>query len=105
MPGTDGVEITGPSGDRYDEILTPEALGLIAPLQRELASRRAELLAARERKQAEIIAGGTFDFLPDTAKIREDTAWQVAPPAPGLADRRGGITAPAGPEKTGHDPE
>src|ERR1700753_3969818 len=94
MPGTDGVEITGPSGDRYDEILTPEALGLIAALQRELGSRRAELLAARERKQAEIIAGGTFDFLPDTAKIREDTAWQVAPPAPGLADRRVEITGP-----------
>ena len=29
MPGTDGVEITGPSGDRYDEILTPEAISLI----------------------------------------------------------------------------
>jgi malate synthase len=94
MPGTDGVEITGPSGDRYDEILTPEALGLIAALQRELGSRRAELLAARERKQAEIIAGGTFDFLPETAKVREDTAWQVAPPAPGLADRRVEITGP-----------
>src|ERR1700760_1064394 len=94
MPGTDGVEITGPSGDRYDEILTPEALGLIAALQRELGSRRAELLAARERKQAEIIAGGTFDFLPETAQIREDTAWQVAPPAPGLADRRVEITGP-----------
>jgi malate synthase len=94
MPGTDGVEITGPSGDRYDEILTPEALGLIAALQRELGPRRAELLAARERRQAEIIAGGTFDFLPDTAKIRDDHAWQVAPPAPGLADRRVEITGP-----------
>ena len=94
MPGTDGTQITGPSGDRYDEILTPEALGLIAALQRELGSRRAELLAARERKQAEIIAGGTFDFLPATAQVREDTAWQVAPPAPGLADRRVEITGP-----------
>src|ERR1700743_3189471 len=94
MPGTDGTQITGPSGDRYDEILTPAALGLIAALQRELGSRRAELLAARERKQAEIIAGGTFDFLPDTAKVREDLAWQVAPPAPGLADRRVEITGP-----------
>src|ERR1700761_19701 len=100
MPGTDGVEITGPSGDRYDEILTPEALGLIAALQRELGSRRAELLAARERKQAEIIAGGTFDFLPDTAKIREDTAWQVAPPAPGLADRRVETTGPTAKKMT-----
>jgi malate synthase len=94
MPGTDGVEITGPSGDRYDEILTPEALGLIAALQRELGPRRAELLAARERRQAEIIAGGTFDFLPETAAVRDDPAWQVALPAPGLVDRRVEITGP-----------
>jgi malate synthase len=94
MPGTDGVEITGPSGDRYDEILTPEALGLIAALQRELGPRRAGLLAARERRQAEIIAGGTFDFLPETAAVRDDPAWQVAPPAPGLVDRRVEITGP-----------
>ena len=26
MPGTERVEITGPYGDRYDEILTPQAL-------------------------------------------------------------------------------
>jgi malate synthase len=94
MPGTDGVEITGPSGDRYDEILTPGALGLIAALQRELGPRRAELLAARERRQAEIIAGGTFDFLPETAAVRDNPAWQVALPAPGLVDRRVEITGP-----------
>ncbi len=94
MPGTDGVEITGPSGDRYDEILTPEAFSLIATLHGELADRRAELLAARGRRQAEIIAGGSLDFLPETRHIREDPAWQVALPAPGLADRRVEITGP-----------
>ena len=94
MPGTDGVEITGPSGDRYDEILTPEAISLIATLHGELADRRAELLAARERRQAEIIAGGSFDFLPETRRVRDDPAWQVALPAPGLADRRVEITGP-----------
>jgi malate synthase len=94
MPGTDGVEITGPSGDRYDEILTPEAISLIATLHGELADRRAELLAARERRQAEIIAGGSFDFLPETRGVRDDPAWQVALPAPGLADRRVEITGP-----------
>src|ERR1700734_1456524 len=36
----DGVEVTGPAGPRYDEILTPEALTLIAALQRELGPRR-----------------------------------------------------------------
>jgi malate synthase len=94
MPGTEGVEITGPSGDRYDEILTPEAISLIATLHGELADRRAELLAARGRRQADIIAGGSLDFLPETRHIREDPAWQVTLPAAGLADRRVEITGP-----------
>ncbi len=94
MPGTDGVEITGPSGDRYDEILTPEAIGLLATLHRELAPRRAELLAARERREADLIAGGTLDFLPETKQIREDPSWRVAQPASGLIDRRVEITGP-----------
>jgi malate synthase len=94
MPGTNGVEITGPSGDRYDEILTPEAISLIATLHAELGTRRTELLAAREQRQAEITAGGTFDFLPETQPIRDDPAWQVALPAAGLTDRRVEITGP-----------
>ena len=52
------------------------------------------MLAAREQRQAEIIAGGSFDFLPETRHIREDPAWQVALPAAGLADRRVEITGP-----------
>ncbi len=52
------------------------------------------MLAAREQRQAEIIAGGSFDFLPGTRHIREDPAWQVALPAAGLADRRVEITGP-----------
>jgi malate synthase len=94
MPGIDGVEITGPAGDRYDEILTPGALALIARLQRELGPRRAELLAARARRQDELSAGGTLDFLAGTRAIREDKSWRVAPPAPGLVDRRVEITGP-----------
>ncbi len=94
MPGTNGVEITGPSGDRYEEIFTPSAIRLLATLHGELAGRRAEALAAREQRQAEIIAGGSFDFLPETKHIREDPAWQVALPAAGLADRRVEITGP-----------
>jgi malate synthase len=94
MPGTNGVEITGPSGDRYEEILTPSAIRLLATLHGELAGRRAEALAAREQRQAEIIAGGSFDFLPETKHIREDPAWQVALPSAGLADRRVEITGP-----------
>src|SRR6201985_1795329 len=94
MPGTERVEITGPYGDRYDEILTPQAIDLIAVLHAELAPRRAELLAARRRRQAELSGGAMLDFLPETAAIRDDPAWRVAEPAPGLVDRRVEITGP-----------
>src|SRR5213596_1729024 len=94
MQGTERVEITGPYGDRYDEILTPQAIDLIAALHAELGPRRSELLAARRRRQAELSGGAMLDFLPETAGIREDASWRVAPPAPGLVDRRVEITGP-----------
>ncbi|HEV7824520.1 MAG TPA: malate synthase A [Mycobacteriales bacterium] len=88
-----GIEITGPMGDRYDEILTPEALDLLADLHRRFDGRRRELLDARDRRYADLAAGGTLDFLPETQGIR-DGDWKVAPPAPGLEDRRVEITGP-----------
>ena len=94
MPGTERVEITGPYGDRYDEILTPQAIDLIAAIHAELGPRRSELLAARRRRQAELSGGAMLDFLPETAGIREDASWRVAAPAPGLIDRRVEITGP-----------
>ncbi|QFG25628.1 malate synthase A [Actinomadura sp. WMMB 499] len=94
MGNQDGIEITGPLGDRYEEILTPEALGLLAALQRELGGRRKELLAARAERQRRLSEGGTLDFLPETASVRADDSWRVADPAPGLEDRRVEITGP-----------
>jgi len=94
MPGSERVQITGPSGDRYDEILTPQAIDLIAALHAELAPRRFLALAARRRRQTELSRGAMLDFLPETAHIREDPDWRVAPPAPGLVDRRVEITGP-----------
>jgi malate synthase len=90
----DGIEVNGPVRDRYEEILTPEALDLVAQLQRELGPRRAELLAARAARQQELSAGAMLDFLPQTEPIRADRTWRVAPPAPGLVDRRVEITGP-----------
>ena len=89
-----GVEIAGPAGSRYDEILTPEALDLVALLHRELGQRRRDLLEARAQRQDELSAGGMLDFLTSTEGIRSDTSWRVAPPAPGLIDRRVEITGP-----------
>ncbi len=59
----EGIEVDGPVKDRYEEILTPQAMDLVAQLQRELGPRRAELLAARAARQRELSAGATFDFL------------------------------------------
>jgi malate synthase len=94
MAAGNGVEILGPPADRFDQILTPDALNLIAALHRELGGRRDELLAARAERQLELSAGGTLDFLPATAAIRDDRSWRVAAPAPGLVDRRVEITGP-----------
>ncbi|MEV0969347.1 malate synthase A [Microtetraspora glauca] len=88
-----GVEIRGPLLDRFDEILTPEALDFVATLQREFNARRLELLAARQTRQADLSAGASLDFLPETRDVRESD-WRVAPPAPGLEDRRVEITGP-----------
>jgi malate synthase len=90
----ENVEITGPIGDRYDEILTPKALDLLVILHGQLAERRAQALLARQRRETELSAGKLLDFLPETASIREDKSWKVAPPAPGLEDRRVEITGP-----------
>ena len=92
--GNERVEITAPSGDRYAEILTPKALDLLVALHDALAERRHEALSARRARQAQISAGGNFDFLPETEHIRADPDWRVAPPAAGLEDRRVEITGP-----------
>ncbi len=90
----DGVEVRGPSQERYEEVLSPQALEFLATLHREFGRRRQELLTARAGRQAELDAGGTLDFLPQTAAVRDDPGWRVADPAPGLVDRRVEITGP-----------
>ncbi len=93
MTASAGVEITGPLRDRYDEVLTPGAMGLLAELHRAFDERRRELLARRKEREAELSAGGTLDFLDETKDVRE-ARWRVADPAPGLVDRRVEITGP-----------
>ncbi|GAB4427902.1 MAG: malate synthase A [Chloroflexi bacterium OHK40] len=88
-----GVQITGRITPAYAEILTPEALGLVAELHRRFNGRRAELLARRASRQAELDAGQRPDFLPETAEIRAGD-WQIAPFPAQLADRRVEITGP-----------
>ena len=80
--------------DRFQEVLTPEALDLLGALHREFDGRRRDLLVTRAERVAALAAGGTLDFLPETKDVRADDSWQVAPPAPGLVDRRAEITGP-----------
>ncbi|MFD4531639.1 malate synthase A [Kitasatospora sp. NPDC058397] len=88
------IDVLGEHEDRFDEILTPDALDFLARLHGAFACRRAELLAERRRRATALAAGGTLDFLPETRAVREDTTWRVAGAGPGLADRRVEITGP-----------
>ena len=94
------IEIAGPMRDRYDEILTPEALAFLTELHHRFASRRHDRLADRMRRRFEIGNGHGPQFREDTAHIRQDSTWRVAGAGPGLEDRRVEITGPTDPKMT-----
>ena len=87
-------EILGPMADRFDEVLTAEALEFLIALDGEFAARRVALLDTRRARRARYASGQLPDFLPETEHIRTDPTWRVAPAAPGLVDRRVEITGP-----------
>jgi malate synthase len=88
-----GVQINAPIHPRFDEILTRDALELVARLHRAFEPRRRELLNARVARQARIDAGEMPDFLPETRHIREGD-WRIAPLPKALVCRRVEITGP-----------
>jgi malate synthase len=88
-----GVEIRGPWGARYEEILNEATLGFLAELHRKFNPSRLRLLKRRDDRQARLDAGELPDFLPETKTVR-DGDWQVAPIPPDLLDRRVEITGP-----------
>ena len=98
--GTASIEIVGESRDRYDEILTPDAITFLAALHHRFAGRRHDRLADRMRRRFEIGNGHDPHFRHDTAHIREDPDWRVAGAGPGLEDRRVEITGPTDPKMT-----
>ncbi|HET7194192.1 MAG TPA: malate synthase A [Nocardioides sp.] len=87
------IEVHGPSVDRSEEILTPDALEFLADLHRRFGPRRRELLAARVERRTAIAEAGTLDFLAETADVRAGD-WTVAPVPADLQDRRVEITGP-----------
>jgi malate synthase len=89
----DGVDVLGPGEDRFDEILTDDALSFVAGLQREFGPRRLELLEARAQRQLRLDEGERPDFPEATRNVR-DAGWRVAPAPADLRDRRVEITGP-----------
>jgi len=87
-------KIIGEMRERYDEVLTPHALDFLVALDDRFAARRVAVLDTRRARRARYAAGQLPDFRPDTAAVRADPTWRVAPPAPGLTDRRVEITGP-----------
>jgi len=93
-----GIEVIGPSNPHTDEVLTAEALTFVASLHRSFNARRLRLLTDRSERQARFDAGELPDFLPNTAHVREEPDWRVAPAPPDLEDRRVEITGPVEPK-------
>ncbi|GAA2690510.1 MULTISPECIES: malate synthase A [Actinosynnema] len=88
------TEITGAFGERFEEVLPPEAVAFVARLDDRFAGGRAELLTERRERREGFAAGAVPDFLAETAHVRDDPSWRVAPVAPGLAERQVEITGP-----------
>lgn len=94
----EGVKVLAEVSPAFAEILTPEALALVAKLVRAFEPRRQELLQRREQRQAELDAGTRPDFLAETQHVRKGD-WTVAPIPADLQDRRVEITGPSSDRK------
>ncbi len=84
----------GPRLPRSDEVLTPEALDLVAKLHRELDPRRRELLAAPGRGPGRAGRGRHARLPRRDARGSARATGQVSPPPPALRNRRVEITGP-----------
>jgi malate synthase len=92
-----GVQVMAAVPAGQEHILGRDALAFVAALQRQFGPRRKEVLESRKRRRSGLAAGGTLDFLPETAAIRNGT-WSVADAPADLVDRRVEITGPAEPK-------
>jgi malate synthase len=70
-------------------ILDAPARNFVVELETRFGPRRLELLEQRRRRDAEIAAGASYDFVP-----APDGEWQVAPAPPDLERRHVEITGP-----------
>jgi malate synthase len=88
------ILISGTMDERFDEILSDEALEFLRQLHFCFEADRRDAVAQRVQRRHQIKKGGRFDYLPQTRLIRDDPNWRVAGAGPGLEDRRVEITGP-----------
>src|SRR6202789_3184561 len=88
-----GVELRGAMEPGFERILSAEALGFLAQLERKFGPERQRLLGLRATRQEALDRGEKPDFPPETRAIREGD-WTVAPLPKDLLDRRIEITGP-----------
>ncbi|MEU6289358.1 malate synthase A [Streptomyces sp. NPDC046988] len=91
---TQQLRVVAAPGHRHDEILTPAALDFVGRLAAAFGERRRDLMKERRRQALRLASGSPLVFPMVTAAVRNDASWRVAPPAPGLTDRRVEITGP-----------
>jgi malate synthase len=89
----EGVVLRGAIRPGWEAVLTAEAIGFAAGLERQFGATRRRLLARRAEIQSRLDAGWKPDFLPETKAIR-DADWRVAAIPRDLEDRRVEITGP-----------
>ncbi len=87
------AKVVKPRGDRYDEVLTPDALLFLADLERRFGPQRRILLDNRRFMQERFDDGEMPVQPPETQHIR-NSVWEVAPCPSALQDRRVEITGP-----------
>ncbi|MGQ0535153.1 MAG: malate synthase A, partial [Methanobacteriota archaeon] len=87
------VEVFGAETPRQREILTPAALDFVAALQAKLGATRADVLARRIRRGADLSRGVLPRFPAETRSVRA-SEWWVRPAPADLEDRRVEITGP-----------
>lgn len=87
------AKVKGSMGDRYDEVLTPDALLFLADLERRFGSTRRILLEDRKLRQSRYDDGELPEAPPETAHVRA-SVWEVGDTPKALQDRRVEITGP-----------
>jgi len=91
--GPEGVEIRASVSPDKAFLFSRDALEFLADLHRKFDPIRQALLQRRVERQMRLDRGQDFDFLPETAPIR-DGAWTITPVPSDLQDRRVEITGP-----------